>query len=1096
MKMMEKFKKQDENPIGMTIKEGGQKDFSEKLQRYIHNLERVSSEASKSNLFLNLVRETFENVRADYLERSFPELEKFVKYSEKTIAIKGRIDALLGNVIIEFERDLKFTQREAEEQLQKYVTILWNKEYHDERRRVNYLLVATDGKEFIIYRPEPKTEEFPVSIDDVSLADLDGFNIKEKSPEEVRIWLDMVFLSQEPKMPTTENFSGYFGIESYLFKDMKERVRKLINEFQHKNLETFNTIFSEWSKYLSIAYGSAIEDIEFFVKHTYLSLLAKLMIYSYLFKGFVPLEEEKIMSILLGKEFEKFGINNFFEEDFFSWVIKEPVRNNGLEIARELLRHLSNFDLSELNEDVLKGLYEELLDVKERHDLGEVYTPDWLVEYILRDLFEENSDSRILDPACGSGTFLFIAIKLKKEFLSNSMSDLELLYHITESVKGIDIHPLAVLIAKTNYLLALGSLLRTGREDIVIPIYMADSIRLIDEDIVRLHDVEVYRIPTIDEKTFFHLPIEFEQNIRSETINRLIDEIENLANEYLKTGEIDRDRIRKFLSDHLEHENYEKFVGVITSNIRIFARLIRKERNSVWSFILKNKHKPIDFTYKKFDFVVGNPPWVVYNSIENVQYQSFLKELIKDEYNLTRSAQLITNMELATLFLLRCSELYLKDEGTIAFVMPRSVFMADQHSNFRENTFKRVNLKFSKIFDLEDVFPLFKTLSCTIFAKKGENTEYPVEALLFRGNLETKNETYERAKKSLEFSKKKLSKSKIGKRSFLSYKSIILEGESWYYKKFYRGAEILPQNFWFVETVKEKFGFDHAKPYVRTSPGIMTYAKDPWKKYTFEKKIERDFIYEGIISSKIFPFSYVTIQVVLPIIPQSTGFRILKRDNIAGRYPLLSDWLEEAEKIWKQERGKKNRYDIYQWINYANKLTRQKPSSKYKIMYNETGKNIVSVVIDPKKHCNRIVVAKGVIYYETNDKNEANFLCSFLNSPTINEIIKPMQAKGLFKERGIEKKVLELPIPKFDTHNKTHRDLADSGESASMKAQIKLEEILEEYKDVILKPQHVGVIRRTIREYLEKELEEIDKIAQDILSKTEPSKNLLDFIKR
>ncbi len=1081
--------------IRMTTEEGAQQDFPEKLERYIHDLRKVSSEANKSYLFLSLVRDTFKNVSADYLERSFPELERFVKYKNKTIAIKGRIDALLGNVIIEFERDMKSSRKEAEDQLQKYMTILWNREYQDDGRRVNYLLVATDGKEFVVFRPELETEKFPISENDISLISLEEFDIEKKSPGDVRIWLDIIFLSQEPKIPTTRNFSGYFGIESYLFKEINQEIKELIENFQCENSETFNTIFSEWSKYLSIAYGSIIENVEFFVKHTYLSLLAKLMIYSYLFKGFVPLEREKILEVLLGREFKKYGIKNFFEEDFFSWIIKEPVQKNGVEIAMELLRHLSNFDLSKLNEDVLKGLYEELLDKKERHDLGEVYTPDWLAEYVLRDLLTEKPDSRILDPACGSGTFLFVAIKLKKELLNSSMNNIELLYHIAENVKGIDIHPLAVLIAKTNYLLALGSLLKTyGRGEIVIPIYMADSIRLIDEDRASLFEVEVYRIPTVNDKTFFHLPVEFEQKIGPEIIDGLIDEIKDLAGYCLGKEEVDIGRIERFFLEH-QIQDFGRFVDVIKSDIRLFAELIKDKKNSIWAFILKNKHKPIDFTYKKFDLIVGNPPWVVYNSIESIQYQNFLKKSIKENYRLTRSAELITHMELATLFLLRCSELYLKNRGIIAFVMPRSIFSADQHSNFRNNTFNKVNLKFFKILDLEDVSPLFRTLSCVVFARKDETTEYPIETILFKGNLETKNETYERARELLNPSERKLFLSRIGKRDFLSYKQVLLEGESWYYKKFYQGANVVPQNFWYVDLVEEKFGFDFRKPYVTTSGEVTTYAKEPWDKYLFEGNIEKEFIFSGVISSRIYPFSYITIPVVLPIIPQSTGFYVLKKENISGRYPLLLDWLKKAEGIWKEERGKKNQYSLSQWINYASKLSRQNPNKQYKVVYNETGKNVVSAVIHSQKHENRIVLAKGVIYYETDNKNEAWYLCSLLNSSVVNEIIKPMQAKGLFKERGIEKKVLEIPIPQFDYSNNIHQRLAELGEYASIKAQRKLEEILKGYKNVALKPQNVARMRKIIREYLMEEIEEINRITRTVLFETKTSNNLFDFMR-
>ena len=43
---------------------------------------------------------------------------------------------------------------------------------------------------------------------------------------------------------------------------------------------------------------------------------------------------------------------------------------------------------------------------------------------------------------------------------------------------GADIHPLAVIIAKTNYILALGDLLKKRKSTITIPVYLADTLKL------------------------------------------------------------------------------------------------------------------------------------------------------------------------------------------------------------------------------------------------------------------------------------------------------------------------------------------------------------------------------------------------------------------------------------------------------------------------------------------------------------------------------------------------------------------------------------------------------------------------------------------
>ena len=72
-------------------------------------------------------------------------------------------------------------------------------------------------------------------------------------------------------------------------------------------------------------------------------------------------------------------------------------------------KHFTNPD-----EDVLKGVYQELIDLDTRHALGEYYTPDWLCERIVKE-FNFKPTDKILDPSCGSGSFLRAAIHRLKE---------------------------------------------------------------------------------------------------------------------------------------------------------------------------------------------------------------------------------------------------------------------------------------------------------------------------------------------------------------------------------------------------------------------------------------------------------------------------------------------------------------------------------------------------------------------------------------------------------------------------------------------------------------------------------------------------------
>ena len=60
---------------------------------------------------------------------------------------------------------------------------------------------------------------------------------------------------------------------------------------------------------------------------------------------------------------------------------------------------------------MLKALYESLIDPAQRHDLGEYYTPDWLAAKLTRVALADPLRQQVLDPACGSGTFLFHAVR-------------------------------------------------------------------------------------------------------------------------------------------------------------------------------------------------------------------------------------------------------------------------------------------------------------------------------------------------------------------------------------------------------------------------------------------------------------------------------------------------------------------------------------------------------------------------------------------------------------------------------------------------------------------------------------------------------------
>ena len=127
---------------------------------------------------------------------------------------------------------------------------------------------------------------------------------------------------------------------------------------------------------------------------------------------------------------------------------------------------------------MLKALYESLIDPDQRHDLGEYYTPDWLAAKLVRAAVADPRDQRVLDPACGSGTFLFHAIRrLLAAARDAGQSRREAVAACAAQVRGLDIHPVAVIIARVTWLLALGEAIDDRPPALHIPVFLGDAMQ-------------------------------------------------------------------------------------------------------------------------------------------------------------------------------------------------------------------------------------------------------------------------------------------------------------------------------------------------------------------------------------------------------------------------------------------------------------------------------------------------------------------------------------------------------------------------------------------------------------------------------------------
>lgn len=175
-----------------------------------------------------------------------------------------------------------------------------------------------------------------------------------------------------------------------------------------------------------------------------------------------------IRRIETGAAYRDAGISNYTEGDWYSWYV-DVWDDLMSEAVDRLDRALWRYRVQDEAIDALKMLYHNLFPRRLRYTLGEYYTPDWLAHYLLNRVAFDGKQT-LLDPACGSGTFLALAIQRAEGHYSA--------YEMIKNrrVAGIDINPMAALAARTNLVRMMGKHKDELTEELTLPIYEADAI--------------------------------------------------------------------------------------------------------------------------------------------------------------------------------------------------------------------------------------------------------------------------------------------------------------------------------------------------------------------------------------------------------------------------------------------------------------------------------------------------------------------------------------------------------------------------------------------------------------------------------------------
>lgn len=160
-------------------------------------------------------------------------------------------------------------------------------------------------------------------------------------------------------------------------------------------------------------------------------------------------------SKMLGIAFDEIGerFEGLYRSPLFDSINFEDIDWSATTIDF-VLDKLGEHDFSKISKDILGRAYEQHVSREERKELGQFYTPDFVIDYILSEV-GISREKKILDPACGSGGFLMKAYDiLRKEYLEEDLAE-EIVHEqiLKDNLYGIDINPFATQLTVMNLLL-------------------------------------------------------------------------------------------------------------------------------------------------------------------------------------------------------------------------------------------------------------------------------------------------------------------------------------------------------------------------------------------------------------------------------------------------------------------------------------------------------------------------------------------------------------------------------------------------------------------------------------------------------------------
>jgi len=1025
---------------------------------------RVELKEAASEIRNGAVNASNEATIESYFERILYALLKdigFRFHPEKEVQVDylrhigwGRMDSRLGAVVIEYKHKSKLKTLKdlgiAINQLSEYLISV------SENSNVPICGFLTDGLIVVELRAEQGVIVFQSTKADIN--------------EESLLRLVRSLLSLNSTALNAENLIRDFCI-NYDDGVIFNAARLLNSILDEKSSPKTNMLRAEWEELFRLAHEDqsqqlriqerrkalseifkidinepAIEYQALFALHTAYAIVLKFIAYRVVcdLRFGAPLQDYRSLiqsdnSVLRpfcsdledGEIFRKLGILNLLEGDFFSWYCDEHQWNEQLaEAIRNILSILARYEdvanifVSYQAVDLFRELFEATVPQAVRSSLGEFYTPHWLACHVLEST-KPTKDWRMLDPCCGSGTFIIAAIsRIRKE--CSVLTQEKLLEEILNRVVGVDLNPLAVLTTRIHYFIYISDLLPSEVNELVIPVFLGDASYIPETVIVQDIPCLTYKLRTLKNPIQLTLP----QSVVKETPKfvKLMEEYENniLQKDALAATEL---LVKSINPDEQKEE-------VIANLEELSSQLVDLEIkgwNGIWARIITNFLTTA--CLGKFNVIIGNPPWIDWKNLP-AGYREKIKSLCIDRGLFSGAGRTGgINLNICALIAHVAATNWLADNGVLAFLMPKELSNQASYEGWRRlrgtinrnfvefHDWSRAGHPFDPVKEDFMTFVIGNTVSNDNYVKvyqyikrQGDISKAKCwkdldEAMLhlevneqLAGQVIPSSTIFTIAGNSLELEKFKLISgecSYIGREGIEFYPQELLIFE--FYKAGPKPKTVFLQN---IQVQKSKYKIPRQKVLLETKylfPLVKGRSIKPFHHN-----------YEGLIV----PFPYEESDPQKPI-----DARKLKKES-----PLLLDYYNKFEEIIKAQ------------THFSDKIRGSNPGEFYGLA--RTGiysfADIHVAFRDNSKWCATVVGSTKMPWNENKrflfqnhavsicehtsgrfiTEEEAHYIAAILNAPIVQQFIYLSSDSRSFKIRP------PIYVPEYDPRNKHHNMLA------------------------------------------------------------------------